>query len=86
MKPRGKRKPGRQRPKRYFEKEVKRKCHFCVSKVKEIDYRDTSSLRRYITEKGKILPSRVTYICARHQRQLARAIKRARYLGLLPSG
>ncbi|MDK2856427.1 MAG: small subunit ribosomal protein [Bacillota bacterium] len=62
----------------------KRVCNFCVDKIDEIDYKDVSRLRRYITERGKILPRRITGNCARHQRQLTVAIKRARNVALLP--
>lgn len=62
----------------------KRRCGFCSEKVSKIDYKDVGRLRRYTTEKGKILPSRITGTCAKHQRQLARAIKRARIMALLP--
>ena len=57
---------------------------FCKDKIEYIDYKDVSRLRRYITDRGKILPRRVTGTCAKHQRQLTRAIKRARYMALLP--
>ncbi|MDO4730874.1 MAG: 30S ribosomal protein S18 [Clostridia bacterium] len=59
-------------------------CVFCVDKVESIDYKDVARLRRYISERAKILPRRVTGTCARHQRELTTAIKRARYLALLP--
>ncbi|MDN3519309.1 30S ribosomal protein S18 [Aquisalimonas lutea] len=59
-------------------------CRFTAEGVKEIDYKDLATLRNYITETGKIVPSRITGTNARYQRQLARAIKRARYLALLP--
>ncbi|MGI6553175.1 MAG: 30S ribosomal protein S18 [Clostridia bacterium] len=62
----------------------KRVCSFCVDKLETIDYKDVSRLRRYITERGKILPRRVTGNCARHQRMLTLAIKRARNIALLP--
>lgn len=62
----------------------KRVCSFCVDKVTAIDYKDTHRLRRYITERGKILPRRVTGNCAHHQRMLTLAIKRARNIALLP--
>lgn len=62
----------------------KRVCSFCVDKVATIDYKDTHRLRRYITERGKILPRRVTGNCAHHQRMLTTAIKRARNIALLP--
>ncbi len=59
-------------------------CQFCVEKIDHIDYKQVELLRRYITEDGKIRPRRQTGTCAKHQRQLARAIKRARHLALLP--
>ena len=52
-------------------------CSFCVDKVEEIDYKDVARLRRYITERGKILPRRISGNCAKHQRQMTTAIKRA---------
>lgn len=65
-------------------KSRKKVCNFCVDKVEVIDYKDIARLRRYISERAKILPRRVTGTCARHQRDLTIAIKRARYLALLP--
>lgn len=62
----------------------KRVCRFCESKDIYIDYKDEKRLQRFITEQGKIIPKRITGTCARHQRQLVRAIKRARHLALLP--
>lgn len=59
-------------------------CSFCVDKIQEIDYKDTGRLRKYITERGKILPRRISGNCAHHQRQLTLAIKRARNIALLP--
>jgi small subunit ribosomal protein S18 len=59
-------------------------CPFCRDKVDVVDYRDLASLRRAISDKGKIRSSRVTGSCRRHQSQLANAVKRARELGLLP--
>ncbi|RFA30472.1 30S ribosomal protein S18 [Alkalilimnicola ehrlichii] len=59
-------------------------CRFTAEGVKEIDYKDLNTLRNYVTETGKIVPSRITGTSARYQRQLAAAIKRARYLALLP--
>ncbi len=59
-------------------------CRFTAEGVKEIDYKDLGTLKNYITESGKIVPSRITGTRARYQRQLSRAIKRARYLALLP--
>lgn len=62
----------------------KKVCNFCVDKAEEIDYKDVAKLRKFITEKGKIIPKRMSGVCAKHQRLLAQAIKRARYMGLLP--
>ncbi|MFH2145643.1 MAG: 30S ribosomal protein S18 [Candidatus Omnitrophota bacterium] len=62
----------------------KKKCRFCLEKVKVIDYKDTNRLSRFVTERGKIIPSRVSGTCAKHQRKLAQAIKRARFIALLP--
>ncbi len=62
----------------------KKVCGFCVDKVESIDYKDVARLRRFISERAKILPRRVTGTCARHQRELTVAIKRARHLALLP--
>ena len=62
----------------------KTRCRFCSKKGQPIDYLDYEGLRRYTTERGKILPSRITSACAKHQRQLAKAIKRARQIGLMP--
>lgn len=59
-------------------------CNFCVDKAEYIDYKDIAKLRRFISERGKILPRRVTGTCAQHQRGLTVAIKRARHLALLP--
>ena len=59
-------------------------CRFTAEGVKEIDYKDLETLKQYITETGKIVPSRITGTRARYQRQLARAVKRARFLSLLP--
>lgn len=62
----------------------KKVCAFCVDKIDVIDYKDISRLRRFISERAKILPRRVTGTCAHHQRDLTIAIKRARYLALIP--
>ena len=59
-------------------------CRFTADGVKEIDYKDLETLKQYITETGKIVPSRITGTRAKYQRQLSRAVKRARYLALLP--
>ena len=65
-------------------KSRKKVCTFCVEKAEFIDYKDTQKLRRFISERAKILPRRVTGTCAAHQRELTVAIKRARQLALLP--
>ncbi|HBL40204.1 MAG TPA: 30S ribosomal protein S18 [Ruminococcaceae bacterium] len=62
----------------------KKVCAFCVDKVESIDYKDVGKLRRFTSERAKILPRRVTGTCAKHQRELTTAIKRARYVALLP--
>ncbi len=59
-------------------------CPICESGVRFVDYKDERRLSRYITERGKILPRRISGTCSRHQRQLSTAIKRARYLALVP--
>ena len=71
--------------KKFFKhaKNKKKVCAFCEDK-KAIDYKDVNRLRKYVTEKGKIIPSRQTGTCARHQRELTVAIKRARNIALLP--
>ena len=63
---------------------LRKVCAFCVDKIETIDYKDVPRLRRYLSERAKIVPRRVTGTCARHQRQLTVAIKRARHLALLP--
>lgn len=66
-------------------RKAKRKvCAFCADKVESIDYKDVAKLRKYISERGKILPRRISGNCAKHQRQLTEAIKRARHIALLP--
>jgi small subunit ribosomal protein S18 len=62
----------------------KRVCAFCADKSKEIDYKDINKLKKYITERGKILPRRISGNCSKHQRELTTAIKRARQVALLP--
>lgn len=62
----------------------KKKCRFCGDKSIKIDHVDSQLLRRFISERGKIIPSRFTGTCARHQRKLAKAIKRARNIALIP--
>ena len=71
-KPRGARRPRR------------KACKFCVDKVESIDYKDVARLRRFVSERGKIMPRRMTGTCAKHQRELAIAVKRARQVALLP--
>ncbi|MBI4180404.1 MAG: 30S ribosomal protein S18 [Chloroflexi bacterium] len=63
---------------------VRKVCSFCASKVEVIDYKDAGKLRNFVSDRGKIEPRRRTGTCAKHQRFLARAIKRARHLALLP--
>ena len=65
-------------------KAKKKVCQFCVDKVADIDYKDVAKLRRYVSERAKILPRRITGTCAKHQRQMPIAIKRARHIALLP--
>jgi small subunit ribosomal protein S18 len=80
-------KPERKRkPKDPLKKKVykKRPCRFCLDKVETIDYLDYNKFQKLLTERGKIVPSRISGTCAGHQRQLARAIKKARVLALLP--
>jgi len=67
---------------RFFRR--RRFCRFTAEGTKEIDYKDLNTLKAYVTETGKIVPSRITGTKARYQRQLSRAIKRARFLALLP--
>ena len=73
-----------ERPKNRDRRPRRKVCAFCADKIEMIDYKDTQRLRRYLSERGKIVPRRVTGTCARHQRQLTTAIKRARHLALLP--
>lgn len=73
--------PGNRKDKKRSKKRV---CSFCVDKVQHIDYKETPKLRRFLTERGKILPRRISGNCAGHQRQLTLAIKRARQIALLP--
>lgn len=65
-------------------KSRKKICHFCTDRVEQIDYKDVARLRKFITERAKILPRRATGTCAAHQRELTIAIKRARQTALLP--
>ncbi len=67
------------------DRKPKRKvCSFCVDKVEHIDYKDAPRLRKFVSERGKILPRRISGSCARHQRALTAAVKRARVIALLP--
>ncbi len=72
-----------QRP-RQNNRKRKKVCAFCAEKIEDIDYKDTLRLRKYTSERAKILPRRVTGTCAKHQRQLTIAIKRARQVALMP--
>lgn len=80
---RGERGPG-ERGNRRFTPQARRVCIYCKDKNKVIDYKNGEQLRRYLTDRGKIRPRRKIGTCARHQRELALAIKRARHLALLP--
>ncbi|MBI4551875.1 MAG: 30S ribosomal protein S18 [Candidatus Latescibacteria bacterium] len=62
----------------------RKSCRFCQNKVEWLDYKDSKQLKRFITDRGKIIPRRISGSCARHQRQLTMAIKRARHLAFLP--
>ena len=75
--------PGRRRGGRRFIPR-RRVCFFCVDKVERIDYKDVNLLKRYISERGRIAPRKRTSVCARHQRLLTTALKRARFIALLP--
>ena len=72
------------RPVRQAPRKRKKVCIFCEDKVEFIDYKDTAKLRKFISERGKILPRRISGACAKHQRELNTAIKRARQVALLP--
>ncbi|MDD5039008.1 MAG: 30S ribosomal protein S18 [Dehalococcoidales bacterium] len=80
------RKPSRGKDSKWGSRYAPRRkvCAFCVAKAKEIDYKDSDKLRSYVSDRGKIEPRRKTGTCAKHQRTLAIAIKRARHLALLP--
>jgi small subunit ribosomal protein S18 len=69
---------------RKTKKTAPKSCYFSVNGVKHIDYKDTDTLRRYLSSFGKIVPRKRSGVCAWHQRKLAQAIKRSRYMGLLP--
>ena len=74
----------RRQTKQTYSSGRRKSCAFCRDKVEQIDYKDFQSLRRYLSDKGKIRSRRITGACRRHQNQLARAVKRARELALLP--
>ena len=76
--------PDRDQRPRGGRKGRKKVCAFCVDRIYNIDYKDIPRLRRYLSERAKIIPRRVTGTCARHQRELTVAIKRARHIALLP--
>ncbi|MBE6712901.1 MAG: 30S ribosomal protein S18 [Ruminococcaceae bacterium] len=65
-------------------KRKKKVCAFCAEKVTQIDYKDAAKLRKFVSERSKILPRRITGTCAKHQRELTTAIKRARQIAILP--
>ena len=65
-------------------KKKKKNCSFCADKIEYVDYKDAHKLKRYLSERGKILPRRITGNCAKHQRALTVAIKRARHVALMP--
>ncbi|MBU4421816.1 30S ribosomal protein S18 [Candidatus Parcubacteria bacterium] len=61
-----------------------RMCYFCINNMKEIDYKDTTTLKKFISSYGKIVPRKRSKVCMKHQRKMSQAIKRARIMGLLP--
>lgn len=67
-----------------FRRAKRKVCSFCVDKVTYVDYKNVAKIRRYVSDRGKILPRRVTGTCAKHQRKVTQAIKRARMIALLP--
>lgn len=79
--PQSRRRDFKQRTDAFFRKKV---CRFCVEKQEDIDYKNAMRLQKFLTEKGRIMPSRISGNCAKHQRRLARAIKKARAIALLP--
>lgn len=74
----------RDRKKSYGGNRRRKVCQFCADKTEDIDYKDVETLKKYVTERGKILPKRITGTCAIHQRAVTTAIKRARIVALLP--
>ena len=81
-----KRSDSERRPRRRFDPSMMRRkpCYFCENKIEYIDYKD-STLRNFVSDKGRIVPAKISGVCHRHQRRLARAIKRGRALAMLPS-
>ena len=67
-----------------YDRRRRKVCSFCLDRIEVIDYKEVSKLRRYLSDRGKILPRRMTGTCARHQRRLTVALKRARHIALLP--
>jgi small subunit ribosomal protein S18 len=82
--PSSKAKPRDKKRGRSFDPSRRRYCHFCKEKIEEVDYKDLSVLRRFVSDRGKIKPRRTSGSCRRHQRQVALAVKRAREMALLP--
>ena len=76
--------PGAQAPGRGPKRQHRKVCMFCAEKIDYIDYKEISRLRRFVSDRGKILPRRVTGTCAKHQRPLTTALERARAIALLP--
>lgn len=70
----------------FMYRESSRKCKFCEDRTKKIDYKDVELLKRFLTDRGKILPRRFTSNCAKHQREIAKAIEMAREMALIPYG
>ncbi len=77
-------KPRKRRKRRASYERRRKKCRFCTTDLPRIDYKDIETLRDFVTDRGKMLSRRVTGNCAKHQRQISREIKRARYIALLP--
>lgn len=67
----------------YADKKKKKNCSLCADKIEAIDYKDAAKIKRYLTEAGKIIPRRITGACAKHQRMIARAVKKAREAGVI---
>ena len=66
-----------------FDKKKHKNCSFCIERIDEIDYKDASKIRRYLTEAGKIIPRRITGTCAKHQRMISKTVKRAREAAII---